>query len=572
MSHSKKSTYLQFWQLLSPYWPRLIGVLVASASSPALLAGRIWLLKVLIDDVLRLHRSGLLLPVAAGFLGTSLIRAALDAYKTRTSGMLGAEVVRELRVQTYAKLQASSLAHLHSRQLGDLLTRVSVDTAAIEELLVSGLAALVSYSVTLVFFLVLLVILNPGLILIAAGVVPVLALTTILDARRSRTAQSDLRERTSDLTSTAEEGLSAVALVKAFARGRHETERLATAAERSARARLRVVGLRSTFGPLSELVVGVGTAVVVWIGARQVLAGHLSLGSLIVFLSYLASLYGPIQGLSRLGSTLQRALVGAQRILEVLHTPASACDRRGLPLPRRSRSVEFSGVSFAYQAGHPVLEDVSFTIEPGEMVALVGPSGAGKTTVVSLLLSYYDASAGRVSLGGLDLSEFSADSCREAVSAVLQEPMLFNTSVRENIRYGRLDASDAEVVATAQVAQAHDFIVALPDGYDTTVGPRGSRLSGGQRQRIAIARALLKPAPVVVLDEATSALDVETEAHVLAALRDACADRAILLVAHRASAVRFADRVLRLAAGRLAPASHSSAAGFGAHIVARAMP
>jgi subfamily B ATP-binding cassette protein MsbA len=200
-----------------------------------------------------------------------------------------------------------------------------------------------------------------------------------------------------------------------------------------------------------------------------------------------------------------------------------------------------------------VLRDVSLTVEPGEMVALVGPSGAGKTTVVSLLLSYYDATAGRVSLGGFDVSRFSADSSRDAVAAVLQEPMLFDTSVRENICYGRLDARDEEIEAAARVAQAHEFISDLPDGYDTTVGPRGARLSGGQRQRIAIARAVLKQAPVLVLDEATSGLDPETEARVLEALRTECRDRAILLVAHRPSAVQFADRVVRLEAGRVVP-------------------
>jgi ABC-type multidrug transport system fused ATPase/permease subunit len=551
MTRSDRTTYRSYWGFLAPYRIRLFAVLAASVATPLVLAARIWLLKVLIDDVLRPHNSALLPTLAAAFLGSSLIRAALDAFKTHASGSLGAQVVRDLRAHSYAKLQTSSLPKIHSRRLGDLLTRVTIDAAAIEDLLVSGLSSIVSYGVTLVFFLVLLVVLNPGLVLVAAAVVPVLTLTTILDARRSRVAQNDLRERTSELTSTAEEGLSAVALVKAFARGAHESARFGDAAHRGAQARLRLVGLRAAFGPLSELVVGIGTAVVVWIGAHDVLSGHLSLGSLVVFLSYLASLYAPIQGLSRLASTLQRATVGAQRIFELLQTPVSASDRGGQALPLGSGGVEFSRISFAYHSGRPVLEGVSFEIESGEMVALVGPSGAGKTTVVSLLMSFYEPVSGRVLIGGHNLARFSADSCRAGVSAVLQEPMLFDTSVRENIRYGRLDASQMEIESAARVAQAHDFVTELPDGYDTGVGPRGSHLSGGQRQRIAIARALVKRAPVLVLDEATSSLDPDTEAMVLGAVREACADRAILLVAHRRSAVRFADRVLRLETGRI---------------------
>jgi ABC-type multidrug transport system fused ATPase/permease subunit len=550
---SDRNIYRRFLPLLRPYRGRLAVVLAASAIAPLLIAARIWLLKVLIDTVLNGHRPNLLPVVAGAFVAIAVVRGLIMSLDTRLSGWVGTRVVQDLRAQLYSALQHRSMRYFHRQRLGDLLTRLSGDIASIEDLLVSGLTSIVSYCVTIVLFLTLLLILNPGLVLVAASILPVLTVATIVEARRGRRAQQEIRERTSELTSTAEEGLSAIAMVKAFARGEHEQLRFDQASGRSAAARLRAVRLRAVFLPLSELVAAFGTAIVVWIGARQVQAGQLSLGSLVIFISFLASLYVPIQGLSRLASTFQRALVGAGRVVEILDAPAEQNERAGAPaLPPVAGEVEFRHVSFGYEAGEPVLSDVSFGISPGEFVALIGPSGAGKTTVVSLLLSYYDVDAGTVTLDGHSLERFDPDSSRRQIAAVLQEPMLLNASVRENIRYGRLEASDAEIEEAAAVAQADGFIRALPQGYDTVVGPRGSRLSGGQRQRLAIARAVVKRAPVLVLDEATSALDPSTEARVLEALRANCAETAVLLIAHRHSTVSYADRVVLLKDGHVA--------------------
>ncbi|MDX6600307.1 MAG: ATP-binding cassette, subfamily bacterial [Gaiellales bacterium] len=553
MKRSDRNVYRRLLPLLRPYRGRLAVVLAASALGPLLIAGRIWLLKILIDTVLRGHRPGLLPIVAGAFVAIAVVRGIIVSVDTRLSGWVGTHVVQDLRGQLYSALQHRSMRYFHRQRLGDLLTRLSADIASIEDMLVSGLTSVVSYCVTIGLFLTLLLILNPGLVLVAAGILPVLAVATVVESRRGRRAQEEIRRRTSELTSTAEEGLSAIALVKAFARGEHEQRRFGQASRHSAEARLRAVRLRAVFPPLSELVAAIGTAVVVWVGARQVLSGQLSLGSLVVFISLLASLYVPIQGLSRLASAFQRALVGAERVVEILDAPAVENERAGAPaLPPITGEVRFQHVTFGYEPDTPVLSGVSFGISPGEVVALIGASGAGKTTAVSLLLSYYDADGGKVTLDGYALHEFDPASSRRQVAAVLQEPMLLNASVRENIRYGRLEATDAEIEEAAVVAQADRFIRDLPEGYDTVVGPRGSRLSGGQRQRLAIARAVVKDAPVLVLDEATSALDPATEARVLEALRARCVDTAVLLIAHRASTIGHADRIVMLQDGHVA--------------------
>jgi ATP-binding cassette, subfamily B, bacterial len=544
--------YRRFQPLVRPYRRRFGVALVASTGRPLFSAARIWLLKVLIDTVLRGRHHRLLWVVAASFVAIAVVRGLIVFWDDSLSGWVATQVTRDLRVKVYDHLQGLSLRYFHGQRLGDLLTRLSGDITAIEDLLVSGLSDMVAYVTTIVLFMALMVYLDAGLVLVALSVVPVLAATTVVAARKGRSAQLDIRARASELASTAEEGLSAIALVKAFARASYEGHRFGRASQASATARLRGVRVSAVFPPLADLVTAAGTAMVVFFGGRQVMAGRLSLGSLVAFLTYLSSLYVPIQGLASLISTIQRALVGAERLAEILDAPAALRERGGTAkLPPVAGEIEFSDVTFGYDQQRPVLRNINFSVSPGEMVALIGPTGAGKTTVVSLLLSYYHTDAGAVLLDGRSVSSFDPNSVREQVAAVLQEPMLFNTSVRENIRYGNLTATDDAVEAACRLAEADEFIRALPDGYDTIVGPRGSRLSGGQRQRLAIARALVKDAPVLILDEATSALDPATEAAVMGSLRAACTDRSVLVVAHRYSTVSYADRIVVVEAGQI---------------------
>jgi len=537
---------------LRPYRGRLLLAAATAATGPVLLAVRIWLLKILIDNALKGHRPALIPLIAVAFIAIAVLRGLLNSCTQHTSGAVGTFLVRDLRTRVFTRLQGLSLRYFHAQPLGDLLTRLGVDIGAIEELLVSGLPTFAANVVTIVLFFALLVALDPVLVLVALAVLPALAVCTVVDARRGRSAQQDIRERTSELTVTAEERLSAIAVIKAFNRGPQESAHYAEVASRSAHARLRAVYLRATYPPLVEVIAGIGTAAVVWIGSTQVLAGHLSLGSLVVFLSYLAALYAPIQGLSKMAGTAQRAMVGAVRVSEILNAPAHFVESTGTrALPAGPGLLEGRHVSFGYDRAQQVLH-ISFRIEPGELVALVGASGAGKTTLVSLLLSYSQPDQGQILLDGHPLGSVGTDHAREKIAAVLQEPMLFNTTIGANIRYGKPDATDKQVRRAAVAAGVDEFTASLDDGYNTVVGPRGARLSGGQRQRVALARALLKDAPVLLLDEATSALDPTTEGRVLTALSQSTRHRAVLLVAHRYSTISHANRIIVLDRGRLA--------------------
>jgi len=556
--------YQRFLPLLRPYRAQLGLAFLATLTRPALSALRIWLLKILIDDVVGRHELGALLGVCGAYVGIAVARGLASYADDYLGGLVGARIVFDLRTRLYDHLLSLSLRFYHGQRLGDLLTRLTGDIAAIEDLLVSGVADLLVHSLTIVVFLGMLFYLDASLALLSCAVLPALVAASVLYAHRTRSAQVAVREAAGAVTSVAEEGLSAIALVKAFAREPFEGVRFAEAAQSGLRARLQSNWLRAFYTPLIDVLATIGTVIVVWFGVQAVWSGSLSLGGLVVFLGYLGAVYSPIQSLSRLTGVVQRARVGAERVAEVLDAEPTLQERhRARAMPAVRGLVEFRGVTFGYAPDRPVMKDFELTIQPGEMVALVGASGAGKTTVVSLLLNYYDATGGLVAVDGQDVRQFDPASVRQQISAVLQEPMLFQTSIRDNLRYGRLDASDGELEDAARAAGAHGFILDLPLGYDTPAGPRGARLSGGQRQRLALARALVKDAPIVVLDEATSALDPVTEAAVLSSLQARTAGRAVLVVAHRLSTILHADRIVVLDQGRVVEA------GTHAKLVAR---
>lgn len=542
----------RFLPLLRPYRGQATLALLFVLWRPALNTAKVWLLKIVIDDVVRGQRLGLLPAICATYLAIAALKGLLVYTGGILTAWLGGRVTTDLRQRLYDHLQALPLAVAGQWRPGDLLTRLTADTAAMEGLLTTTLSEGIGAAVTILIFAGMLIYLDPRLGLLALLVIPVLAVAIGRYTGRSRTAARAVRREASALAALAEEALGALPLVKAYGREGHERGRFTTQATTNFRARLVAASVGALFQPTSELISTAGMVLVLWFGVHELFAGRLTLGGLVVFLGYLGSLYTPLVTLSRLSGSAQAALAGAERVTELLDLGPEAPDMAGArPLSPLRGAIELRNVTYGYDSTRPALRDVSLTVRPGELIALVGPSGAGKSTLLGLLLRFANPDQGTVLLDGYDVREVTLASLRAQVALVLQEPTIFRGTIADNIRYGRLDADDAAVMAAAEAAGAAGFIAALPEGFATEVGPRGSRLSGGQRQRLAIARALVRDAPLLLLDEATAALDTLAEARLRETLARLTVGRTTLLVAHRLSTARWADRIVALDGGRI---------------------
>jgi subfamily B ATP-binding cassette protein MsbA len=419
-------------------------------------------------------------------------------------------------------------------------------------MIANGTILLVSNGCLLMGMIVIMLWLDWRLALASLAVAPLLFWTVLRYTRRIKAAARQARTSEGLVASVAQETLASIRIVQGLAQEKQQSDRLEGQSENSLAAYLEGIRYQARVAPLVDVLAAVGLVAVMGYGAMRVQAGEISTGDVVVFFAYVTNLYSPMKALSRLSYSFNKASVGAERIAEVMGVRREVTDRKGARWASGLEGrIEFHDVSFAYDAGQTVLSHVTLAVAPGERVAIVGPSGAGKSTLVSLVPRLYDPTAGAVRIDGVDLRDYTVQSLREHISLVLQDAMLFRATVRDNIAFGRPGASDAEIAAAAVTANAHEFIDQLPDGYDTLVGERGTTLSGGQKQRIAIARAILRNAPILILDEPTSSLDAESERAVVDALERAAAGHTCLIISHRLTTAHFADRIIVLEAGRI---------------------
>ncbi|MEU5535179.1 ABC transporter ATP-binding protein [Streptomyces sp. NPDC020362] len=547
------AVFRRFWPYTRGARRWLVPVVFFSLAGPAVDAAEIWLFKIVVDDVLvprNLHPFVWIAPVYLGLVLCSGILAFADGM---TSTWVSERFLLSLRADVFKHVQGLSLGFFERRRLGDVLSRVTGDVDAVETFLLSGVADALYYVIRLGVFLGLLVYLRWDLTLLALAIVPLFWGAGRHFSRLIKEASRERRRLTGSISAIAEESLGNVALVQAYNRQGWEEHRFERESAGRFRAAMASARIRGVYGPVVEIIEVAGGLAVMGLGTWKLMQGQLTLGGLLVFLALIGKLYGPVRGLSGLGTTFYAASASAERIIELLDQRPQVTEAAGARRIGRTRGeVEFDGVWFRYPGTSSwALSDVSFHVATGETLALVGASGAGKSTLAKLQLRFYDPDRGAVRLDGTDLRSLRLSDVRENVAVVLQETLVFHGTVRENIAYGRPDATEEDIVAAARAADAHTFITSLPDGYDTLVGQRGRTLSGGQCQRLAIARAMIRDAPVLLLDEPTTGLDVRSGRRIMDPLRRLMSGRTTIVISHNLLTVRDATRIVVLDHGRV---------------------
>ncbi|HKE24415.1 MAG TPA: ABC transporter ATP-binding protein [Bryobacteraceae bacterium] len=570
MERRPERSKLTIGRLLRPHIGILILGIAAVCVEGAANLAEPWPLKVVLDNVLKskpghawvqqlIPPSSLADKVAVLKLAAFavLLIAAVGAVSSYTeryiTASLGQWVMHDLRHTLYCHIQRLSLGFHNQKQTGDLITRLTTDIDAIQSFITSGLLGVLINSFTLAGMAAVMFFVNRRFTLIALSVSPPLFLLVFHYTHRIKKATREVRRKEGEMVSVIQEVLSSMHVVKAFAGEEHEQRRLAEESRESIEMALKVRGLKVRLAPMVDMIIAAGTCMVLWFGGQMALAGTLSAGSLVLFIWYLGRMYKPMRELAKTSDAYTRASVGYERIREVLETDRQVND---LPGARRAPGlqgrIELDDVTFGYSPSSPVLKHVSLTVEPGEVAALVGPTGAGKTTIINLIPRFYDPDSGTVKIDGIDVKLFQQDSLRRQISFVLQDTLLFRAPVWYNIAYGKPDASRAEVIRAAHLANADEFIEQMPNGYDTVIGERGVTLSGGQRQRIAIARAVIRNTPILILDEPSTGLDAASEKLVLEALDRLMARKTCIVIAHRLETIQSADVIFVIDHGKVA--------------------
>lgn len=553
-----------FWPLIRPQWPLLTVSGLALVADVGLRVLEPWPMKVIFDYVLVPARSDSPAPLAdwdpALLLGMAVVaivaltglRALATYWNTVGLAIASGRVMTQVRNQLYRHLQRLSLGYHNQARSGDLIVRVSGDASRMQEVLITAALPLVSSLLTLVAMVVVMIWLDWRLALLSTVTLPLFWLAATRFSQRIRSASRQQRQQEGAVAATAAESLAAIKLVQALSLENAFADVFAEQNQRSLSDGVETKRLAAHLERTVDVVIALGTALVLWCGARLVIQDALSPGDVLVFLSYLKNAFKPVQNFAKYTGRLAKAAASGERILNVMETEPEVRDHpQTRPAPIFGGALRLEGLWFAYEPGQPVLQGLNLSVQPGQQVAVVGPSGSGKSTLMSLLLRLYDPTAGRILIDGCDLRDYTLDSLRPQISVVLQESLLFAATIRENIAYGVAGVSAGEIEAAARLANAHDFIAALPQGYDTPVGERGATLSGGQRQRIAIARAALRPSPILILDEPTTGLDSANEQAVVAALKRLAQGRTTFLITHDLSLATQADQVLYLEQGQV---------------------
>lgn len=546
--------FRRLFAFVGPYRSRLYLAFFAIIVGSLLGLAGPYTLQFLIDAVFQQNNARLLNQITLILIAIFALQSVFYFIRAYLLTFVGERVMADLRIKLFNHLQGLSLSFFNERRTGELVSRVTNDVSTVRALVTSDISTAISQVLTFIGALVLIVVTNWRLTLFMFLLIPSVMAIALLVGRRLRQLSSRVQDQLAGATTVLEESLSGIRVVQSFTREDYERSRFRDSIEKTFSLAMQRLRLSAVFGPTVSFLGFASVVGVFWFGGREVLAGNLTAGQLFMFLVLTLTIAGSIGQFSGLWTGLQEALGATRRLFEILDTTSDIAEApQAALLPRIEGRIQIESLSFAY-LDHPddlILQDINLEIQPGEVLALVGPSGAGKTTLVNLIPRFFDPSQGSIAIDGLDIRQVQVRSLREQIGLVPQETLLFGGSVRENILYGRLDATQEELVEAARSANAHDFIMELPDGYDTLVGERGVKLSGGQRQRLAIARALLKDPRILLLDEATSSLDSESELQVQQALQYLMRGRTSIVIAHRLSTIQNADRIAVLEDGRL---------------------
>ena len=542
----------RLFRYLLPYWKQMVVATVALTISSLIVLALPWAISVLVDSVFGAGNTQMLNWIAAGLLVLFVVQSLFLYVQTYYLAFVGQRVVADLRQQLHWHLLELPLRFFDNRRVGEMVSRVTNDVTTVQATLTDLPTSLLRQVITFVGGIALMIVMNWQLTLFILVLIPPLIVIGMFFGRRLERLSTQVQDRLADSTTVLEETLSGIRVIKSFGSEVFEQKRFRDRIEVTFATAMQRTRIRSVFIPLITFLSFAAVTAVLWYGGRQVLAGVITSGELVAFLIYMLLVAGPLGEFAGLYSQLREAIGASRRMFEIMDTQAEVLVDTGLPmLPAARGEVRFVGVGFGYDGGASVLKEINLTAQPGEVIALVGPSGVGKTTLANLIPRFYEPTQGRIEIDGVDITGVRLDSLRAQIGLVPQDTFLFGGTIRENIAYGLLGVDDAAVIQAAEAAYAHEFIMALPQGYDTLVGERGAKLSTGQRQRIAIARALLKDPRILILDEATSALDTESERWVQAALERLMQGRTSFVIAHRLTTVQRADHIVVLQGGQI---------------------